>query len=32
MKTSAGKRRAEKRHEYMVDFVQRFKQEWFGLE
>lgn len=30
MKTEAGKRRAEKRHKFMEDFVAEFYQEWSG--
>ncbi|KAF8672354.1 hypothetical protein HU200_049556 [Digitaria exilis] len=30
MKTEAGKRRAEKRHKFMKDFVAEFYEEWSG--
>jgi len=30
MKTEAGKRRAEKRHKFMEDFVAEFYEEWSG--
>lgn len=31
MKTKAGKRRAEKRHKFMEEFVKEFYDEWSGL-
>lgn len=31
MNTNTGRRMAEERHEYMVGFVEKFKQEWQGL-
>ncbi|BAT11384.1 Os10g0486000, partial [Oryza sativa Japonica Group] len=30
MKTEAGKKRAEKRHKFMEDFVAEFYEEWSG--
>ena len=30
MRTTTGKKIAEERHEYMVEFVERFKNEWEG--
>jgi uncharacterized protein len=30
MKTESGRRIAEERHAYMLDYVTRFKQEWEG--
>jgi len=32
MKTEAGRRRAERRHKTMEEFVERFKREWDGEE
>ena len=32
MKTESGRRLAERRHQTMVDFVERFHKEWNGLE
>ncbi|RDX81369.1 ypgQ [Mucuna pruriens] len=32
MKTKAGKRRAERRHKFMEEFVKEFYDEWNGLE
>ena len=32
MNTSYGKELAQQRHEYMVQFVERFKQEWEGTD
>jgi uncharacterized protein len=31
MNTETGRKIAEKRHQYMVEFVEQFKKEWAGL-